>query len=112
MGLIFWFKIYRIFSPILKQIGKMGSMKLNVNVILQVLALIAQGLNQVSGIVPMKWQFYVAVAISIVQGIIAVMAHFANTDGTKQVLGLTPEQTEQANLQYQSKQFLLKDDGR
>ena len=77
-------------------------MKLNINVILQVLALIAQGLNQVSGIVPMKYQFYVAVAISIVQGIIAVMAHFANTDGTPQVLGMTETQTVQANAKYQT----------
>ena len=85
------------------KIGKLLIMKLNVNVILQILALILQGLNQVSGIVPDGYKFAVAVGISVVQGIIAVLAHFSNTDGTKEVLGLTPEQTEQANLAYKLK---------
>src|ERR1039458_6865005 len=100
MGFIFWFRLYRIISPILNKIGKLTSMKLNVNVILQILALVAQGLNQVSGIVPTNYKFAVAVALSVIQGVIAVMAHFSNTDGTPEVLGMTQEQTTVQNAKY------------
>jgi hypothetical protein len=43
-----------------------------------------QGLNQVSDFVPAKAKFWVAVAISGIQGVIAVISHFSNTDGTPQ----------------------------
>lgn len=60
---------------------KLG-MKLSVNSIVQTLMLALQGLNQISDILPLKGKFWVMIGISAIQGIIGVMAHFVNPDGT------------------------------
>ncbi len=57
-------------------------MKFSVNVAVQMLALVAQGLNASMGLLPGKGKFWAMVALSSVQGITAVMAHFVNPDGT------------------------------
>ncbi|MHA2642881.1 MAG: hypothetical protein V2G41_09565 [bacterium JZ-2024 1] len=57
-------------------------MKLSVNVFIQILSTLAQGINYIEPILPPKGRFWTAVALSVVQGISAVLAHFANPDGT------------------------------
>ena len=59
-------------------------MKLSVNAVIQALALAAQGLNQISGFIPPKFQFWIMIALSAIQGVTGVLAHFVNTDGTPQ----------------------------
>jgi len=57
-------------------------MKLSVNVIIQMLALVAQGVNATMNLLPPKVQFWSVVVLSAVQGLTGVLAHFANPDGT------------------------------
>jgi len=57
-------------------------MKFSVNVAIQILALAAQGINATQDFLPPKGKFWAMVALSAVQGLTAVLAHFANPDGT------------------------------
>lgn len=57
-------------------------MKFSVNVAIQMLALAAQGLNQTVDLLPPRGRFWAMVALSAVQGLTAVLAHFINPDGT------------------------------
>jgi hypothetical protein len=57
-------------------------MKFSVNSTIQLLALIAQGINAVSDLLPPRGKFYAAVALAAVQGVVGVLAHFSNPDGT------------------------------
>lgn len=57
-------------------------MNLSVNVILQLLMVIAQAINATMDLLPPRGRFYAMVALSAIQGLIAVLAHFVNPDGT------------------------------
>jgi hypothetical protein len=46
------------------------------------LALVAQGLNASVDLLPGRGKFWAMVGLSAVQGVTAVLAHFANPDGT------------------------------
>ena len=46
------------------------------------LALVAQGLNASIDLLPGRGKFWAMVGLSAVQGVAAVLAHFANPDGT------------------------------
>jgi hypothetical protein len=58
--------------------------KLSVNVTIQILALVGQLLNGVLDVVPAEKKIYVAFAIMMVQGIVGILAHQVNADGTPQ----------------------------
>ena len=49
---------------------------------IQILALVAQGLNASIDLLPGRGKFWAMVGLSAVQGLTAVLAHFANPDGT------------------------------
>jgi len=68
--------------PIVNQFKELSNMKFSVNVAIQMLALVAQGLMQTQELLPGRGKFWALVAISGVQGVAAVLAHFANPDGT------------------------------
>jgi len=57
-------------------------MKLSVNLVFQAAALIVQYGNQASGLVPVKYQSYVALAVGLGQALVAWHAHNVNPDGT------------------------------
>ena len=57
-------------------------MRFSVNVAIQMLALVAQGLNATQELLPERGKFWAMVVLSAVQGVAAVLAHFANPDGT------------------------------
>jgi len=57
-------------------------MKFSVNVVIQMLALAAQGINATQDLLPPRGRFWAMVAFSAVQGLTAVLAHFVNPDGT------------------------------
>ena len=57
-------------------------MKFSSNIAIQMLALVAQGLNATMELLPGRGQFWAMVGLSAVQGLTAVLAHFANPDGT------------------------------
>jgi len=57
-------------------------MKLSANVVIQMLALAAQGVNATQDFLPAKGKFWAMVALSALQGLAAVAAHFVNPDGT------------------------------
>lgn len=57
-------------------------MKVKWNVVGQALALVLQGLNYASGVVPVKYQIWVSFGIGVVQASMALVAHFSNPDGT------------------------------
>jgi hypothetical protein len=75
-------RIYFRLRPILKQIEEVSRMKFSVNSTIQLLALVAQGINAVSDLLPPRGKFYAAVALAAVQGVVGVLAHFSNPDGT------------------------------
>ena len=68
--------------PILSQFQELTKMKFSVNVAIQMLALAAQGINATQDLLPAKGKFWAMVTLSAVQGLTAVLAHFANPDGT------------------------------
>ncbi len=74
-------RILIIFNDTINKIGDLH-MKLSVNAVIQSLSLAAQGLNQISGFIPVKYQFWVMIALSAIQGVTGILAHFSNTDGT------------------------------
>jgi hypothetical protein len=57
-------------------------MKLSTNLIFQGAALLVQYGNQASGVIPAKYQTYVALAIGVAQALVAWHAHNVNPDGT------------------------------
>ncbi len=61
-------------------------MNFSVNVAVQMLALVAQGINQAQDLLPPRAQFWAMVALSAIQGATAVIAHFVNPDGTPAVV--------------------------
>ncbi len=75
-------RIYLRLRPLISQFEELTRMKLSVNVIIQMLALAAQGLNATQDLLPAKGKFWAMVALSAVQGVTAVLAHFSNPDGT------------------------------
>jgi hypothetical protein len=68
--------------PILTQLKELTKMKFSVNVVIQMLALAAQGLTQTQDLLPGRAKFWALVALSAVQGVTAVLAHFTNPDGS------------------------------
>jgi hypothetical protein len=75
-------RLYFRLRPILKQLEEVSRMKFSVNMVVQILALIAQGINASYDLLPPRGKFWAMVALSAVQGITAVLAHFTNPDGT------------------------------
>jgi hypothetical protein len=57
-------------------------MKFSVNTLIQILALSGQVLNSTQDLVPPEHKVWVSVALSIMQGTAAMLAHYANPDGT------------------------------
>jgi hypothetical protein len=68
--------------PIMNRFQELTKMKFSVNVAIQMLALAAQGLNATMELLPGRGKFWAMVGLSAVQGVTAVLAHFANPDGT------------------------------
>jgi hypothetical protein len=56
--------------------------KMTVNVLIQVLALVCQLLNGLSDVVSPDKKPYIGLAIMAGQGIVAILAHRSNPDGT------------------------------
>lgn len=75
-------RLYWRLRPILKKFQELTRMKLSANVLIQMLALATQGINATQDFLPAKGKFWAMVALSAVQGVAAVVAHFANPDGT------------------------------
>jgi hypothetical protein len=75
-------RIYWKLRPMLEQLKGLSKMKLSTSLVFQALAIVAHGINQISGLVPPKYQWLVAGAIGILQGINVIGAHFYNPDGT------------------------------
>jgi hypothetical protein len=71
--------------------------KMSVNIMIQCLALVAQLLNGLSDVVPPDKKTYLAIAIMVVQGIVAILAHHSNTDGTPQTTAFVPRGKEGGN---------------
>ena len=66
----------------INKILKENNMKLTVNAVVQVLGTALQGVNAISGVLPARMQFWAMIAISSIQGLVAVLGHFSNPDGT------------------------------
>jgi hypothetical protein len=75
-------RIWLRLRPLINQFQELTKMRFSVNVLIQMLALVAQGLNASLDLLPAKGKFWAMVGLSVVQGVTAVLAHFANPDGT------------------------------
>ena len=75
-------RIWLRLRPVMNKFQELTKMKFSVNVLIQMLALAAQGLNATMELLPGRGKFWAMVGLSAVQGVTAVLAHFANPDGT------------------------------
>jgi hypothetical protein len=75
-------RIWLRLRPVMNRFQELTKMKFSVNVLIQMLALAAQGLNATVELLPGRGKFWAMVGLSAVQGVTAVLAHFANPDGT------------------------------
>lgn len=75
-------RIWLRLRPVMNKFQELTKMKFSVNVLIQMLALAAQGLNATVELLPGRGKFWAMVGLSAVQGVTAVLAHFANPDGT------------------------------
>ena len=75
-------RLWWALRPILNQLKELSTMKFSVNVVFQMLALVAQGLMQMQELLPPRGKFWAVVVLSGVQGVVGVLAHFRNPDGT------------------------------
>ncbi len=81
-GMYTWAKLGMKLRPLAKQAREVTGMKLSVNSVIQLLGLLAQGVNAATNILPDEGKFWGFVVISAIQGITGVLAHFSNPDGT------------------------------
>jgi hypothetical protein len=75
-------RIWLRLRPMMNKFQELTRMKFSVNVAIQMLALAVQGLNATVELLPGRGKFWAMVGLSAVQGVTAVLAHFANPDGT------------------------------
>jgi hypothetical protein len=75
-------RIWLRLRPVMNKFQELTKMKFSVNVLIQMLTLAAQGLNATMELLPGRGKFWAMVGLSAVQGVTAVLAHFANPDGT------------------------------
>jgi hypothetical protein len=75
-------RIWLRLRPLINHFQELSKMRFSLNVLIQMLALAAQGLNASMDLLPAKGKFWAMVGLSAVQGVTAVLAHFANPDGT------------------------------
>lgn len=61
---------------------EVSQMKLSVNMLIQMLALVAQAAAQASDVLPGKGKLWAGVVVAAAQGAVAVLAHFRNPDGS------------------------------
>lgn len=57
-------------------------MKFSVNVVVQILALIAQAANATMDLLPPRGRAIAAGVVALVQGVTAALAHWVNPDGS------------------------------
>jgi hypothetical protein len=75
-------RIWWRLRPLMEEFQGLSKMKFSVNVAIQMLALVAQAINATRDLLPERGKFWAMVVLSAVQGVTAVLAHFANPDGT------------------------------
>lgn len=75
-------RIYWRLKPYIKQLKGEFAMKLSWNMIIQVLATIAQALNVILDILPGKQKAIAATVIGVIQVIVARAGSLSNPDGT------------------------------
>ncbi len=67
-------------------------MKVSVNAVVQILGTALQGLNTVMDLLPARGKFWAYVAVSAIQGVVGILAHFSNPDGSPSTVPYTPAQ--------------------
>ncbi len=75
-------RIWWRLRPLIDEFKELTKMRFSVNVAIQMLALVAQAINATEELLPARGKFWAMVVLSAVQGVTAVLAHFANPDGT------------------------------
>jgi hypothetical protein len=76
-------RIWWRLRPLVNQFQELTKMKFSLNVAIQMLALVAQGLNASVDLLPGRGKFWAMVGLTAVQGVAGVLARFANPDGTR-----------------------------
>jgi hypothetical protein len=75
-------RIYWRLRPQIKELKKVMKMKFSLNMIVQILMILAQGYNQISDMIPDEHKTLAALIIGVVQAVTALLAHYANPDGS------------------------------
>jgi hypothetical protein len=77
-----WLKLGWRLRKLKPELEAILRMKFSLNAVVQLLALAGQGIVQVQDMLPPRGKFWAAVSLAAVQGLVGVLAHFANPDGT------------------------------
>ena len=86
-------RMYWRLRPYIKRIKELAHMKLSWNVVVQIIVTLMQAYNQVSDLLPEKWKPGAAVIMGAIQGIVAMISHFSNPDGSSAKLPYEPPKT-------------------
>lgn len=84
-------RLYRKLNPLWIQLERALSMKLSVNAIIQILAIIGQGAAVVSEVLPPQAQKWTVGTLAVVQALTGILAHFRNPDGTPAAVAYLPQ---------------------
>ena len=86
-------RIYWRLRPYIKKLKELSHMKFSWNLVVQIIATIIQALNQLSDLFPEDTRTTIALIVGVLQAVVALLAHYANPDGTSSKLAYTPKKT-------------------
>ena len=66
----------------LREVEKMKGLKFSVNAVIQVVGVIGHAAAQLSDVLSPEGKFWASVVLAAAQGVVGVLAHFANPDGS------------------------------
>lgn len=89
--MLWWLRLGWRLRPFLKRLEAMQPMKLSVNTIIQLAALVAQAAAQASDVLPGRGKLWASVTVTAAQAVVAVLAHFRNPDGSPATLPYRPQ---------------------
>lgn len=82
MGPIEAFKVYRIINKYLQIYKGEFKMKFSWNLVGQIIGTTLQGINAFSSVIPAEAKPIVTIAVTFLQGLAGIVAHFYTTNGT------------------------------
>lgn len=90
--MIWWIRLGWRLRRIRPEMEKLTHMKFSVNWMIQLISVVGHAAAQAIDVLPGKAKLWASVTLAAAQGLTAVLAHFANPDGTPVELPYQPKQ--------------------